>query len=153
MESECNGCVKTMNLIHQYILVGLLLTKKDSFRINFVWLILQKKSFCCRKRNGWRKKCFNTGISQYFRQKWWTIFFIYKQNLKGLFRECWVNAKLCFLQSSKIKKGSKGDVSVLKPTVMAAVPVSRNLLAFLVQTSRINRKLRTFYSCRIPRFL
>lgn len=28
------------------------------------------------------------------------------------------------LQSSKIKKGSKGDCTVLKPTLMAAVPVS-----------------------------
>ena len=43
MESECNGWVKTINLIYQYILVGLLLTKKDGFPINFVWLILQKK--------------------------------------------------------------------------------------------------------------
>ena len=29
----------------------------------------------------------------------------------------------CLFQSSKVKKGSKGDVSVLKPTLMAAVPV------------------------------
>lgn len=29
-----------------------------------------------------------------------------------------------FLKSSKIKKGSKGDLSVLKPTLMAAVPVN-----------------------------
>lgn len=29
-----------------------------------------------------------------------------------------------FSQSTKIKKGSKGDTSVLKPTLMAAVPVS-----------------------------
>ena len=28
-----------------------------------------------------------------------------------------------FIQSSKIKKGTKGDVSVLRPTLMAAVPV------------------------------
>lgn len=28
-----------------------------------------------------------------------------------------------FLQSSKIKKGTKGDLSVLRPTLMAAVPV------------------------------
>uniref|UniRef100_A0AAQ5ZPG1 long-chain-fatty-acid--CoA ligase n=1 Tax=Amphiprion ocellaris TaxID=80972 RepID=A0AAQ5ZPG1_AMPOC len=31
-------------------------------------------------------------------------------------------------QSTKIKKGSKGDTSVLKPTLMAAVPVMRALL-------------------------
>uniref|UniRef100_A0A7N6F649 long-chain-fatty-acid--CoA ligase n=1 Tax=Anabas testudineus TaxID=64144 RepID=A0A7N6F649_ANATE len=31
-------------------------------------------------------------------------------------------------QSTKIKKGSKGDTSVLKPTLMAAVPVMRGLL-------------------------
>ena len=29
----------------------------------------------------------------------------------------------CVLQSSKIKKGSKGDLTVLRPTLMAAVPV------------------------------
>jgi len=35
-------------------------------------------------------------------------------------------------QSSKIKKGTQGDVSVLKPTLMAAVPVSCKLeLPFL----------------------
>ena len=86
IESEDNGWVKTKNLIHQYILVGLLLCKKDSFPINFVLFILQKKKklFCCRKRNRWRKKWFNTGSWQYFRQKWWTIFFIYKQNFKAI---------------------------------------------------------------------
>lgn len=31
------------------------------------------------------------------------------------------------LQSSKIKKGSKGDCTVLKPTLMAAVPVSMQI--------------------------
>ena len=40
MESECNGWVKTMNLIHQYILVGLLLC----FPINFSVAYFAKKS-------------------------------------------------------------------------------------------------------------
>lgn len=34
------------------------------------------------------------------------------------------NCFASFSQSTKIKKGSKGDTSVLKPTLMAAVPVS-----------------------------
>lgn len=29
----------------------------------------------------------------------------------------------CIVQSSKIKKGTKGDLTVLRPTLMAAVPV------------------------------
>jgi len=33
------------------------------------------------------------------------------------------NSTECVFQSSKIKKGSKGDLTVLRPTLMAAVPV------------------------------
>ncbi len=37
---------------------------------------------------------------------------------------CALTIYLFQIQSTKIKKGSKGDTSVLKPTLMAAVPVS-----------------------------
>lgn len=38
-----------------------------------------------------------------------------------------------YLQSSKIKKGSKGDINMLQPTLMAAVPVSRKEQMLLLQ--------------------
>lgn len=34
-----------------------------------------------------------------------------------------------YLQSAKIKKGSRGDINVLRPTLMAAVPVSQEPLS------------------------
>lgn len=34
-----------------------------------------------------------------------------------------------YLQSAKIKKGSRGDINVLRPTLMAVVPVSQEPLS------------------------
>ena len=39
---------------------------------------------------------------------------------------------IAIFQSSKIKRGSQGDISALKPTMLAAVPVSESLI-ILVQ--------------------
>uniref|UniRef100_A0AAR2IUB7 long-chain-fatty-acid--CoA ligase n=1 Tax=Pygocentrus nattereri TaxID=42514 RepID=A0AAR2IUB7_PYGNA len=49
-------------------------------------------------------------------------------------------------QSTKIKKGSKGDTSVLKPTVMAAVPeimdrIYKNVMTKVDEMSRVQRTL------------
>ena len=38
-------------------------------------------------------------------------------------KETFVDWILCVFQSSKIKKGSKGDATVLQPTLMTAVPL------------------------------
>lgn len=49
---------------------------------------------------------------------------LFKRNLACLLAVKTSRICLHLPQSSKIKKGSKGDVSELKPTLMAAVPVS-----------------------------
>uniref|UniRef100_A0AAY5EGH9 long-chain-fatty-acid--CoA ligase n=1 Tax=Electrophorus electricus TaxID=8005 RepID=A0AAY5EGH9_ELEEL len=52
------------------------------------------------------------------------------------------------LQSSKIKRGSRGDCSVLRPTLIAAVPeimdrISKNVMAKVGEMNAVQRKLFT----------
>uniref|UniRef100_A0A8C1V6P2 long-chain-fatty-acid--CoA ligase n=1 Tax=Cyprinus carpio TaxID=7962 RepID=A0A8C1V6P2_CYPCA len=56
-------------------------------------------------------------------------------------------------QSTKIKKGSKGDTSVLRPTLMAAVPVSCALCTIVLNDNHIHGASRFFRELFVVHFV